>query len=41
MENSKHHPEVNEKKILTVVGIVIFIVVVILSYLEWRGKRSY
>ena len=41
MENSNHHSEVNEKKILTVAGIVIFIVVVLIAYFEWTGRRIY
>jgi UDP-N-acetylmuramyl pentapeptide phosphotransferase/UDP-N-acetylglucosamine-1-phosphate transferase len=35
-----HHEEINEKKILTIGGIVIFIVVAVISYLEWRGKTG-
>ena len=41
METSNHHPEVTEKKILFAAGIVIFIVVAILSYLEWKGKTGH
>ncbi len=37
----QHHPEVNEKKILTAAGIVIFIIVVVISYFEWKGRAHY
>jgi hypothetical protein len=40
MEHSDHHSEVNEKKILTTLGIVIAIVVIVISYFEWRGKNG-
>ncbi|MEA3424988.1 MAG: hypothetical protein U9R46_01950 [Bacteroidota bacterium] len=41
MEQSEQHSPVDEKKLLTIGGIIIFIVIVVISYLEWTGRKVY
>ncbi|MES2005949.1 MAG: hypothetical protein V4450_15630 [Bacteroidota bacterium] len=41
MEHSDQHQETNEKKILTIAGIIIFIVIILISYYEWKGRHIY
>lgn len=41
MENQKHLPKTKETKILTIVGVIIFIVVVVIFYLDWIGRKVY
>ena len=41
MEHSDQHQKINEKKILTIAGIVIFIIILVISYFEWKGRRIY
>ncbi|MES2374312.1 MAG: hypothetical protein V4557_17170 [Bacteroidota bacterium] len=31
----------NEKKVLTIVGIVIVIIVAVIAYFEWTGRHRY
>lgn len=41
MEKRKPGTVINEKKILTIGGIIIFIIVIIIAYFEWKGKHRY
>jgi len=40
MDQTGHHQEINEKKILTIGGIIIVIVIALISYFEWRGRTG-
>jgi preprotein translocase subunit SecF len=37
----QHHTKLNERKILATGGIVIFVIIVIIAYFEWRGRHHY
>lgn len=41
MEQFEQQSPVNEKKILTVGAIIIFIVIVVIAYFEWTGRKIY
>lgn len=41
MEQFEHESPVNEKKILTIGGIIILLVIVVIAYFEWTGRRIY
>ena len=38
---SNHRTELNEKKILVAAGIVIFIIIALIAYFEWKGRHVY
>ncbi|MES2331407.1 MAG: hypothetical protein V4539_17515 [Bacteroidota bacterium] len=41
MENSNPRSALSEKKVLTIVGVVIFVIVAIIAYFEWSGRHRY
>lgn len=41
METSEHRSGAREKRILTIMGIVIFVVIAVILYLEWTGRIRY
>jgi preprotein translocase subunit SecF len=41
MEQFEHESPVNEKKILAIGGIIILVVIVVIAYFEWTGRRIY
>ena len=41
MEKRKSGRVINEKKLLTIGGILIFLIVAIIAYFEWKGKHRY
>jgi hypothetical protein len=41
MEQSDRRSALSEKKVLTIVGIVIVIIVAVIAYFEWNARHRY